>query len=130
MGGNAIKIVIAVALFVTAGVLFTVLRPSEEAPALAEDVNMQDMVCAQCGHHFQMGYEELLQALKAAPPIERPPDESPSGGRTRTSGRRPTPISCPECNEVSSFRAAFCKDHNQYYPTQLADGSRGRCPEC
>ncbi len=129
MSGNAMKIVVAVVLFVAAGVMLVVLRSEQDAPALAEDAVMQDLVCTDCGHQFQLSYDNLQQALKAAPPVERPTGGS-SAGRTRTSGRRPTPISCPQCNENTAFRAAFCKEHSQYYPAQLADGSRGACPDC
>ncbi len=127
--GNTTKIIIAVVLFVVAGVLFIKFQSGGETSRLADGAKETWVfVCTDCGEHFEMSREEGVAALEAAPVRENP--NKPGGQQTRASLRRqvlPKLIACQKCGTEAAVRAKKCED-GAYVPMIKPDGTKGECP--
>jgi predicted RNA-binding Zn-ribbon protein involved in translation (DUF1610 family) len=129
MGGNLIKVIVAIVLFATAAVLLFKARGDPETPRLAEDAAQPSFVCTECGHTFNLSLQEARAALEAPAPADA---DEPGAMRARTAHRRVRPkfVACLKCGEIAALRASRCSEHNLHYPTMFPDGSRGACPSC
>ena len=132
MKSNTAKLLIAVLLLIVAIVIFVKfgMGPSEKS-ALAEDVKPIDFVCAKCGAHSQLTYDEMRKATAGAGAEQPSEDET----QPRVRGRRmtahgPAAIVCSKCGEKAAVQAAQCAQHHVYYPIENLDGAPGKCPKC
>ena len=128
MSKSAIKLGIAVVLFLLAGVLWVTLRPVEEKSRVADNAMKPDYVCTKCGQHFQLTYDEMLAAAPATNSEDSGGEQRVRGGRGAS--RKPAMINCPKCKEATAQAAIHCAEHDMYYPQFMEDGSRGKCPKC
>jgi len=130
MSSNVIKLVIAAVLFVVAGVLIVSFLGDEESARLPDDAKLKPVVflCMECGHHFELSYEEAKSALAAAPERKAPVESG--GARARSASRRGLPklITCQKCGQAEAVRAKQCGEGDIYVPLYNPDGTKGECP--
>lgn len=131
MTSNTAKLLIAIALFVVAIVVFLKFWTGQpEKSALAEDAKTIYFVCAKCGAHSQLT-DEMRKATadaEAEQPSEDDTQQQVRGRRMTAHG--PTAIVCPKCGEKAAVQAAHCASHDTYYPVEEIDGTKGQCPKC
>ena len=120
--GSTIKVIIAVVLFVIAGVIFVHFRGGSEAAK--EMQSPSDLICTKCNHTYQMAGAEAAAAFKAAPsaPAAGGSGEGEgSGTRFSRSGPAPQMIKCPKCGETSVVHALKCEKHGEFFPAFMPD---------
>jgi predicted RNA-binding Zn-ribbon protein involved in translation (DUF1610 family) len=132
MKSNTAKLLIAVLLLIVAIVIFVKFGTGRsETPGLAEDAKKLDFVCAKCGAHSQLTYDEMRKASADAGAEQASEDETQQRVRgRRMKAHRPAAIACPKCGEKAAIQAAHCDQHNVYYPVENLDGAPGKCPKC
>lgn len=126
MGKSSVKIIIIVAALGAAGVIYATTSREEKA-GVPKDAKAIDFVCTKCNHSFPVPYEEFKAAQKA---VAQQSGDEEGGKMKRRRDVKPPVLDCPQCNEHAALPANRCPTHSVFYPKQLEDGSRGRCPQC
>lgn len=123
---SAIQLSIACAGLVIAGLLAVRSRPESQAVTL--EAQPVDLICAKCGGHSTMSYEDYSKAMVT----ESAESKGPVAGAGRTMGTpsRWAKITCPLCHEKSAQLAGKCPKHASYFPKYTPTGGNGKCPKC
>lgn len=128
-GSKGVKIGIVVIGLSAAGIIFAMSQKEPQA-AIASDAKPIDLLCADCGNHFQMPYAEFIAKKVSVESTEESDKPNAGAGRRRTKKVQESVVTCPSCNASAARLASHCEEHDKYYPKTNPDGSNGRCPEC
>lgn len=129
MSNKTSKVIMAVVLFLVAGLIFIKNRPGSDVASSVNEAP-REFVCTKCNIHFQLPAKEAMAALDAAPePPPLPITDAPRARAMRDS-RPPKMIKCTKCGKDAAVSAQKCELHGVFFPLFNADGTRGQCPQC
>jgi hypothetical protein len=114
-----------------AAVIFFLILGRDDVPADARNPGPVDLVCLECGHHFQLSHEEFEKGKDLVLPGTAAEVEGHAvRGAVAADLRFGSLHKCPACGEIGAVEARLCPVHDIYYPLRNYDGTPGECPLC